>query len=223
VSLGILGGGAVGLGRARPGPFPPKLSVSDDFERASLGANWTVRYPTGGDAAQVTIVGSSDLGMLNGAQAFQIVERTAEILKPDQWVEGVISTEGDVVNWARQIFVRRNNATLARYAFHYDNDPGQPEFGLWCLKYDGVAAQNTRVFATSVPLQTPVAGDRLTLEIIDYTLRGYLNGVLVIQGTDTDSSKIAAGAPGLVARLAVGNGTNPATEKLWESFAAGDM
>jgi hypothetical protein len=63
------------------------------------------------------------------------------------------------------------------------------------------------------------------LEIIGYTLKGYFkqsggNYVKVLEGTDTDVTKIAFGSPGLAGRLASGGG-NPlaAPIKVFKSFA----
>ena len=205
--------------------------VADDFERASLGSSWTVRFPVPdnggpGGAAQNGILGSSDLGTTNGANSFSIVERTGETFAANQFAEGRISTDAVTAVWSFQAFVRRDNGTGARYGFHYDNDPTQGPYGRWCIKYDGVASNLTRVIAQSAVdfVNVPQPGDTLRIEVVGYTINAYWNGALLLSATDTDSTKIASGRPGLASRIAnFGDGTNPTTSKNWESFAAGDL
>lgn len=229
MSLGIMGGGGISLGRGRPDSLP-RLFVSDDFERASLGSNWTVRFPVPdnggpGGAAQNGIIGSSDLGTTNGANSFSIVERTAETFAADQYAEGRISSEANTSTWAFQIFGRRRSSDGARYGFHYDNDPTQIPYGRFCIKYDGVASNLTRVIAQGPVdfVNVPQPGDALRIEIRGYTIRALWNGIVVLEATDTDASKIASGRPGLASRIAdFGDGSNPTTAKNWEAFAAGD-
>ena len=47
------------------------------------------------------------------------------------------------------------------------------------------------MFATAPATETPQPGDTLRVEVEGYTLRGYLNGVLVLEAEDTDPTKIA--------------------------------
>lgn len=56
-----------------------------------------------------------------------------------------------------------------------------------------------------------------------YALRGYLNGVLVLEGEDTDSSRIADGRPGLAARWATGNAATDEAVKVYESWSGGSL
>jgi len=66
-------------------------------------------------------------------------------------------------------------------------------------------------------------GDTLCVEVVGYTLRGYLNGALVLEGTDTDAQEIADGVPGLAARWANGNTSTSVNVKVWESWADGSI
>lgn len=204
--------------------------ATDDFERSSLGANWEIAYPTGGDAAQVQILGNSDLGMTAGAQAFFLVDWVANTFSDNQFSTAVISSETTMVSgntvWAFQVYVRRRLSDGARYGFGYDNDPSQPQYQRWYIKYDGVPNIDVRYFGLSniVPLsQAPKPGDTLRIEVVGYTVLGYFNDVLVLTATDTDPTKIASGRPGLASRIATGNSSNPSDVKIWESFTAGNI
>lgn len=211
------------------------FGIVDNFERASLGSNWEIAYPTGGDAAQVQILGSSDLGMAAGNQAFFLVDWIANTFSADQYAEAVISPEVPTSPaWAHQPYVRRNFGVspAPRYGFGYSNDPNQPtEYQRWYFKYDGVATPDTRYFGLTAvdTVNVPQPGDTLRVEIVGYTLRGYWRPVatgtwqLMTEATDTDATKIANGRPGLCARLADGNSSLATTTKVWESFGAGNM
>jgi hypothetical protein len=209
---GGTGGSDGGMGQA----------VSDDFERATLGSKWEVVYPTGADKAQVQILANSDLGILKGNQAFFLIDWVGNTFSADQYCEAT-TAEDAPAGWAYMVYVRRRTSDGARYGFVYDNDPSQPNYGDWIFKYDGVPGPQTRVFASVKATTIPKPGDTLRVEIVGHTLKGYLNGGLVLQATDTDATKIANGRPGLAARLASGNASLGVDSKVWEAFAAGDL
>jgi hypothetical protein len=202
-------------------PDGPPAGTTDDFERTSLGPNWEVVYPVPPND-QVRIVGDSDLGMGPGQFGFFLVDRIAPVFGADQFGEATIPTDV-TAGWAHQVYVRRRASDGARYGFGYDNDPGQPNFGDWYFKYDGVPGPQTRMFVTAPATVTPVPGDTIRVEIRGYTLRGYLNGALVLEGTDTDASRIADGVPGLAARWAIGAMPTTSTAIVWESWAGGSL
>lgn len=195
--------------------------TTDDFERATLGGNWTIVYPPAPND-QVRIIGASDLGMGPGTQGFFLVNRTAPVFAADQFCEGTIPTDV-TAGWAHQVYVRWRASDRARYGFGYNNDPNQASFGDWYFKYDGVPTAQTRYFATTPATVTPQPGDTIRLEIRGYTLRGYLNGTMVLEATDTDATKIADGPPGLAARWANGNTSTAIDVRVWESWAAGSL
>lgn len=206
---------------------PPKFGITDNFERASLGANWDVLF--GG--AQVQILGSSDLGMVAGANRFFLVNWVGNDFNDDQYSEAVISSEQPTSPiWQNAPYVRRRASDAARYQFSYDNDP-QLQYQRWTFKYDGVATEFTRYFAVSDvdTVNVPAPGDGLRIEVRGYDFRGLwkpaATGIwqLMLTATDTDASKIASGRPGLAARDASGNGTLAADTKVWESFGAGNL
>ncbi len=195
-------------------------AVLDDFERESLGPDWAVIFPPPPND-QVAIIDGSDLGMLPGPQGFFLVNYRGETFGPDQFCEATIPL--DVVgDWAHQVYVRWRPRDGARYGFGYDNDPGQEFFGSWYFKYDGVPSAQTRVFATA-PGVLPQPGDVLRVEVEGLSLRGYHNGRLVLEATDTDPSQILDGEPGLAARWATGNQSTAQTAKVWEDWAGGTL
>lgn len=204
------------------------MTISDDFTRASLGANWTV--PAG--ASQCGIVGGDSLGMAAGAGSFFLATWTGTKFFANQWCEAQISPSAppsdpySVSSYLEQLYVRCGAGGGPRYGFGYDGDPLQVNFGDWIFKYDGVPTPQTRVFASTPALVLPVPGDTLRLEIVGYTLKGYLkqlgssNYVKVLEGTDTDVTKIAFGSPGLAGRLASGGGDPLAVPtKVYKSFS----
>ena len=199
----------------------PLDRTTDDFERTTLGGSWTIVYPPAPND-QVRIIGGSDLGMGPGPQGFFLVNRTAPMFAADQFCEATIPLNV-TAGWAHQVYVRWRASDRARYGFGYNNDPGQASFGDWYFKYDGVPTVDTRYFATAPATVTPQPGDTIRLEIRGYTLRGYLNGTLVLEATDTDATKIADGPPGLAARWANGNTQTSIDVRVWESWAGGSL
>ena len=199
----------------------PTDRTADDFERPTLGPNWTVVYPPPPND-QVRVVANSDVGMGPGPQGFFLINRTSPVFSADQFSEATIPTDV-TAGWAHQVYVRWRASDRARYGFGYDSDPNQAQFGLWYFKYDGLPTAQTRYFATSPATITPQPGDTLRVEVRGYTLRGYLNGTKVLEGTDLDASKIADGVPGLAARWANGNTQTTTTVKVWESWAGGSL
>jgi hypothetical protein len=218
---GMLGtGGSGGTGGAGA-----SKGITDDFERAALGPNWDIAFPTGADQALVKIFDNSDLGLLKGKIAFMLVDWKADTFSPDQYSEATIPADAPK-GWANMVYVRRRPTAEggARYGFTYDNDMSQPDYGSWIFKYDGVKTAQTRVFGQKKAVTIPKPGDTIRVEIVGYTLKGYLNGELVTEATDNGPTKIADGRPGLAARLAnFGDGTLGQDSKIWESFAAGSL
>lgn len=170
--------------------------AADDFQRASLGSNWSVIL------GNSSIVASADYGL--SAASIGIATWVGTSLTADQFCEATLAADWDT-DLLAQICVRRRSSDSARYAFHYDSDfnDGNPTVQ-WEIKYDGVASQDTRSLAGDTTRPGPVPGDTLRLEIRDYELRAYHNGELIFNVTDTDASKIASGPPALVGRASVG-------------------
>gem|GEM_PF-2387025 len=204
---------------AGPRPDAGGDVASDDFERASLMTNWTVVYPP--DGSQVKIVGSSDLGMGPGPLGFFLVNWTGTTFEADQFCEAKVPADA-TPGWAYMVYVRWRATDAARYGFAYDSDPSQPQFGTWIFKYDGVPSSQTRVFA-SVPGPAIQPGDTVRVEIRGYTLRGFLNGNLIMEATDTDATRIANGVPGLAARWSNGNTRTDVDVMVWESWSGGSL
>lgn len=196
------------------GPSGPTVSA-DNFERNRLGANWSVPF------GPVSIVNNSDLG-LRSASPLGIASWTGSALGADHYSEGQISSDR-VSNMLTQVFARRRSSDAARYGFHYANDPGKtPE---WQIKYDGVPTAQTRILATNRTVPAPRPGDRLRIEVRGSNpveIRGYHNGVLILTASDTTSSRILNGLPGLAHRLQV-NTTTTYPTAVWESWAGGTL
>lgn len=190
--------------------------VCDDFERVRLGADWDVVFPQGGD--QVRIIDESDLGLGPGPQGFFIVRWQAETFSDDQFAEAEIPLD-PTPGWVNQVFVRWG-PDLARYAFHYNADPGQKGFGNWEFKFDGVAGPQTRIIASALADVTPGPGDILRVEVEGSTLRGYLNGELMLEAAD---DALTSGSPGMAARWATGNMANQISARVWESWCGGSL
>ena len=207
------GGGMGGMGDLQ----------QDDFEAQMLSSNWQVIFPPPPNT-QVQIIDGSDLGMGPGPQGFFLVNWVATSFAADQFCEATIPLDVNA-NWLHQVYVRWRAADGARYGFHYNGDPGQPGFGNWAFKYDGVPSAQTRIIAevpaTAVP--PPGPGDTLRVEAQGYELRGYKNGVLVLTATDSDPTKIAGGQAGLAAGGATGNQNTKEAAKVWESWAGGSL
>lgn len=169
-------------------------TVSDDFERANLGSNWTVYFGSG----NVEIVNSSDLGY-PASGYFTIVGWTANSFQADQYSEIIISPNKDD-SMLCQAFVRRRSSDFARYGFHWNPAYG----GRYEIKYDGVPTPQVRIL-DSLVAPVPLDGDTLRIEISGMTISGYHNGSLVLQASDTaysTSSPITTtGVPGIAFRF----------------------
>jgi hypothetical protein len=129
-------------------------TVSDSFERSTLGANWSVAL------GSVDIVNNSDLGF-RAASPIGIVSWKGTVLSADHFSQGSISSN-KVSNMLTQVFARRRSSDGARYGFHYANDPNTTP--AWQLKYDGVPTAQVRVLASSRSFPAPKPGDWLRIQ-----------------------------------------------------------
>lgn len=193
---------------------PTMSTYADDFERPSLGADWTVHTLV--SAGVPDIVNGSDLGLMSGA--FGLLSWAAAV-PADQFSEAEIAVGSDE-RMAKGVYVRRRTSDRARYQFHYDTNGTeavpQPH---WQIKYDGVPSASTRVIAIALTPAAPVPGDVLRIEAEGSTLRGYLNGQLVVSGTDT---AIPAGTIGVAFTVAGVTGI-PLPSPVFERWAGGDL
>ncbi len=227
ISVSCGGGSSGGTALPGSGQLSPlagqaqPVTASDDFERASLGSNWAVIFPPFFDS-QVRILDNSDLGMDTGSQGFFLVNWRGNRFGPDQFSEATIP-EDATSGWIYMVYVRWRKSDSARYGFAYNGDPSQSTFGSWIFKYDGVPTSDTRVIASTSASVVPGPGDTLRIEVEGFTLRGYLNGGLVLSATDTANNRIADGEAGLAARWATGNQPTNIPSKVWESWRGGDL
>src|SRR5437016_4422102 len=178
------------------GPDP----AIDDFERPSLGTNWT---RLGGSSAE--IVNGHDLGVPNTVGC--AVSWSASTFLADQFSETVLAQDKPP-NMLTQVYVRMRSTDRARYGFHFNGDPGNSR---WEIKFDGVPTAQTRILA-SVPGLPPVPGDTVRIEAYGSTIRGYLNGQVLLTSVDTAPERITTTGPaGVVARNAQGTTNTPPT------------
>ncbi|GEM_PF-5741440 len=165
----------------------------DDFERHLLGPNWTDFF-----SGNANIVDSSDLGFPTSGY-FAIAGYTAVTFPANQYSEIMISPD-KIDSMLVQVFVRRRSSDNARYGFHWNPSYG----GRWEIKYDGVPSAQTRILDSMIA-PVPLNGDTLRLEIQGMTLRGYHNGIIVVQATDTAFSAsnpiTTTGVPGVAFRF----------------------
>ncbi len=219
-ATGSTGAGSAGTTGATTGGAGD--GQTDDFERAELGPNWRIVFPPPPNDTQVQIIDDSDLGMGPGPQGFFLANWIGTSFAADQYCEATISA--DVTDgWIYQIYVRWRESDAARYGFGYNGDPGQDTYEQWIFKYDGVPGPQTRIIASAPAATPPAPGDVLRLEVEGFTLRGYWNGQLVLEATDTDPSRIANGEVGLAARWATGNMGTPSPVKIWEDWSGGSL
>lgn len=170
-----------------PAPVAPSVLsmsvVSDDFERADLGTNWTVYSGAVGIVDNRAIGVRSAGGTLLG---LGLVAWTATMFGTDQFSEAVLSPNIDA-QAQFQVFVRRRVSDRQRYGFHWNLSASR-----WELKRDGGPAAPVLATASGTPL---AAGDVLRIEARGTTLRGFRNGTLVL--TAEDSVLAGQGEPGM--------------------------
>lgn len=176
------------------GPGSSFPSMTDTFERASLGSNWSTVLGT------ATIANSSDWALASGNICISNWVGTG--VAADQAVEAVISSSKPA-NMLAQPYVRRRSSDAARYGFGYDDDPTFTPTPQWYIKYDGVPTEQTRLLATNTTRPAPVANDRLKIEATGSNpvrIRAWHNDQLVFDITDSAAERITTGVPGLVTR-----------------------
>lgn len=195
--------------------------AADDFERPTLGSNWT-RF--GGSIAE--IVNGHDLGVPTNTWLF--VGWTASTFDADQFCEAIIA-DARPDTLLTQVYVRRRPSDLARYGFHF-NDENADGTGIanprWEIKYDGVPTAQTRILA-SVPAAMPAPGDTLRIEVrgtLPVLIIGFHNGQQVISATDTNHQRITTTGPvGMVSRLRRGDYTAPPNSPVFASWRGGSL
>ena len=183
------GGGSSSSGS--PPPPPVSDAISDDFERAALGGNWTI---FNGDVA---IINNSDIGVRTRTTTLLglgIAAWSGTTFAADQFSEAVISQD---VNPSAdlQVFVRRRQSDGRRYGFFWQAGTSGGE---WVLKLDGGAMPG--IVLVTVPTAKPLPGDTIRIEVRGNSLRGFHNGQQVISATDLTLT--APGQPGVALNIA---------------------
>lgn len=197
---------AVACGKSPTRTTQP-ATASDDFERADgpLGPNWQ------GQGGSLTIESGEVSVVQLGASAG--VTWIANAFGADQFSELVVGTmNGGTVSQFRglQTVVRLQPGSAIRYGFHYFSGAGGYE-----IKYDGVSPG---VVLASLPASPPVTGDVLRVEVQGTTIRGYLNGQLLLQ---TTHSQLTGGSPGFV--VGIDQGAQFLPRRAVASWRGGDL
>lgn len=156
---------------------------SDDFERSSLGSDWSVH------SGEIGIV-KGDLAIL--AKGLGIVSWARADVGADQFSEAKVAAN-PALGTVTQVFVRRGRKDGARYGFHFS--PRSPK---WEIKFDGVPTARTRILGSAEGARGPGPGDTIRLEIRGKALKGFYNGKEMLSVEDTNDDAITEGAPGLV-------------------------
>lgn len=204
--------------------LPAQDPAADDFQRASLGPNWT-RY-----TANAEIVNGADVGVpAPSTTSLFYIGWTASTFDADQFSEAIVAN-GRPDTMFLQMWVRRRASDLARYAFHF-NDENPDGTGIanprWEIKYDGVPSAQTRILASVPAAAMPQPGDTLRIEARGTSpviIKGFLNGVEVITATDSAPQRIMTSGPaGLVSRVRRGGYTAPTNSPLFASWRGGSL
>jgi hypothetical protein len=195
ISCLVVGGSCHAVSTSGPAALAP-LDAVDEFERAELGANWSV---VSGSAAG--IVAGRDFGALFLGP---VSVDWATDLGANQFSE-VIIAGGKDANMLVQVHVRKQASTRARYGFHWnpEHTPAQ-----WEIKFDGVPTAQTRILASAAG-DGPANGDVIRIEAYGREIRGYHNGRLVLAATDSAADAVLiSGGAGITARPKTGTVTS---------------
>jgi hypothetical protein len=174
------------------------VSRSDDFERASLGSNWTPLESGMG----LSLFSSSDLGTSNANG--QEIYWNADTFSEHQYSEAVVSAGGGELSVAVRM---ATNGANTRYAWSQEVGSG----------YNNIEKTVNGSWSTvgSAPSGRVAVGDTARIEVdgnSPATIRAVLNGTTVLTVTD---SSITSGQPGL--------GFYANTGGRFESWAGGDL
>lgn len=194
VFLAACGGGS-GVTATAP---PPVSIATDDFQRTTVGPNWWVNK---GEAA---IIGGSAFGV---ATTIQVIAGYQASFASDQFSEAVVVAGFNRLD-RLQVCVRMNSSTNERYALLF-----RPDSALYQLKFDGA---EPGVVLASVAATGPGPGDILRIEARGTSLRGLVNGVVVLEATN---GALTSGSPGVSMRAI--SGVAPAA--FWESWRGGAL
>jgi len=151
--------------------------ATDDFERASLGANWTVSL------GAVTIVGSSDVRG-NSAGADSLTRWNANTFNGDHYSEVVVTTGDDDGGGPA---VRHQSGAVTCYAWM------MPTTDIWTM-YEITAGSYAVLGANYSIAGSTNTGTTARLSVTGSTLTPSIDGGA--QATRTDAS-ITGGGPGI--------------------------
>lgn len=155
--------------------------VNDGFNRASLGANWTII------SGKPVIIANTELGT-TASPANAVLQWKASTFSSDQFSSAVISATQNT-NVSVKVFVRRRASDGAHYSFVWNSGVSPAQ---WELKYDGLGTNNKILASGTAP--TSIAGGTMRIEVIGSQITGYFNGAQVLTAQDTN---ITAGSSGI--------------------------
>lgn len=162
------------------------LPAIDNFNRASLGANWTLTLNTMAINASTEFVGQVSVDT--------IATWNADTFGDDQEAECTIRNISANTHYVG-VAVRSSGGT--GYAIGTDGGSGATHTGLFSF--------NGAVFTTLKDIvSTWVAGDKIKLRFVGNVWTIFKNGIQV--DTGTDSTKLTGGAPGIYAFNNAGRG-----------------
>lgn len=150
----------------------------DDFERASLGSDWTSR-----DGSPI-IVSSTEFG--RNTTGLALAEYNTSTQTDDQYCEAELATQDFSVGGGANFGaggVRLQAGTTDRYNLVYDAADGAA--GQWQLKQDGGAGTAPHIARLPAAYRAaPGAGDILRVEARGNRIYGYDNGDLILMAQD---------------------------------------
>ncbi|OHA56554.1 MAG: hypothetical protein A2441_02165 [Candidatus Veblenbacteria bacterium RIFOXYC2_FULL_42_11] len=190
-SLNVQGGGSGGVS------CEGSSGLCDDFERVSLGSNWTVV------AGTPQIYSSSDFGGAT-ADAYNLVYWSGSSLSNNQYSEVIMSA----LPASHQVIAAVRVADASNF---YGLRATTTSFEIFKV----VSGTPTVLLDLSTPY--PTATDTIRLEVSGTTLKAYINGVLRNQTTD---SSLASGSPGVSVYLS--GGTPTSRVELWRASSASE-
>jgi hypothetical protein len=189
-------------------PESPPRAAADAFDRADgpLGPTWL------DENANLEVV-SGEVGLISAAGS-SLATWTADAFGPDQFSEVTVGTMagGSFADFrGLQVFVRWQAATGWRYGFHYFSNTRTYQIKCEC-------GPSNAVIAESSVAALPGPGDVFRIEVTGGTVRGFLNGGLVLEA---QSSQLSAGGTGFV--IGVNLGVTFVPRRVVDAWRGGEL
>ena len=156
------------------------VNASDNFNRSSLGSNWT-QQP--GDSGTVVITGSAYCAASGSPDAFAYW--SVGTFGNDQFAQAKIQ---NITNWGDDAGPAVRMSASANTCYRFVWLPGTNRWNLERVSSGSITNLDYATFPT------PQNGDIVKITAIGTSIRGYINGQLICQATDAN---IASGQPGI--------------------------